>query len=144
LWIFGERPLLARACRLWIAGVAEKLKIPVKGAGTAEGIEIFPKHDELKQGDFGNAIRGPIGIHRAIGARYWFYGADYSFDNQLAFLKRVKRLSQDELKALINGIGRSIEAVTKVTTGRVFRRYPETRRPFRIDEHVELRRRSGR
>ena len=57
LWIFGEQPLLARQCRLLISGLAQKLGIPVKGAGTAEGIEIFPKHDELKDGDFGNACR---------------------------------------------------------------------------------------
>src|ERR1700686_5340940 len=74
LWIFGEQPLLARQCRLLISGLAQKLGIPVKGAGTAEGIEIFPKHDELKDGDFGNAIRGPLGIHRTISARFWFYG----------------------------------------------------------------------
>ena len=87
LWIFGEQPLLARQCRLLISGLAQKLGIPVKGAGTAEGIEIFPKHDELKDGDFGNAIRGPLGIHRTISARFWFYGADYNLDNQLAFLQ---------------------------------------------------------
>jgi len=28
----------------------------------AEGIEIFPKHDELRKGEFGNAIRGPLGF----------------------------------------------------------------------------------
>ena len=89
---FADQPLLARDCRLLISGLAMKLGIPVKGAGTAEGIEIFPKHDELKEGDFGNAIRGPLGIHRAIDARFWFYGADYSLDNQLAFLKRATKL----------------------------------------------------
>lgn len=40
--------------------------------GTPEGIEIFQKHDGLKEGDFGKPIRSPIGIHRAIGARYIF------------------------------------------------------------------------
>jgi hypothetical protein len=144
LWMFGAEPLLARDCRLLVSQFAGKLGIPIKGAGTTDGIEIFPKHDELKEGDFGNAIRGPLGIHRAIGARFWFYGADYSFDNQLAFLKQVKRLAEDELKALIDGTGRPVEPITKLTTGRVFRRFPETRRPFRMDEHVELRRKSGR
>src|SRR5258708_12642068 len=69
LWIFGEQPLLARQCRLLISGLAQKLGIPVKGAGTAEGIEIFPKHDELKDGDFGNAILGPLGIPPTIPPR---------------------------------------------------------------------------
>ena len=39
----------ARQCRLDLRlGRAEKLGIPVKGAGTAEGIEVFPKHDEIE------------------------------------------------------------------------------------------------
>src|SRR5215472_1978145 len=42
LWIFGEQPLAARECRLLVAGLAQKLSIAVKGAGTPEGIEIFP------------------------------------------------------------------------------------------------------
>ena len=93
LWVFAEQPLLARECRLLISSLSRKLGIPVKGAGTAEGIEIFPKHDELKDGDFGNAIRGPLGIHRAISARFWFYGADYNLDNQLAYLGGLGKLS---------------------------------------------------
>ena len=105
LWIFGAQPLLARQCRLLISGLAAKLGIPIKGTGTAEGIEIFPKHDELKDGDFGNAIRGPLGIHRAISARFWFYGADYNLDNQLAFLKRVGKLSEEQLDALLQKLG---------------------------------------
>ena len=105
LWIFGAQPLLARQCRLLISGLAAKLGIPIKGTGTAEGIEIFPKHDELKDGDFGNAIRGPLGIHRAISARFWFYGADYNLDNQLAFLKRVGKLSEEQLDALLRKLG---------------------------------------
>jgi hypothetical protein len=113
LWIFGEQPLLARQCRLLIAGLAEKLGIPLKGAGTAEGIEIFPKHDELKDGDFGNAIRGPLGIHRAISARFSFYGADYNLDNQLAFLKRVTKLSEEHLGALVQKLGQRSEPVKK-------------------------------
>jgi hypothetical protein len=101
LWIFGSSQLLARQCRLLISGLAQKLGIPVKGAGTAEGIEIFPKHDELKDGDFGNAIRGPLGIHRTISARFWFYGADYNLDNQLAFLMGLTKLSEDQLGVLL-------------------------------------------
>ena len=86
--------LASAPCSRAIAGCGSLvwLKLdPVKGSGTPEGIEIFPKHDELKEGDFGNAIRGPLGIHRVIGARYWFYGADYTIDKQVAYLKRVAK-----------------------------------------------------
>src|SRR5260370_24201651 len=93
----------------------DSLGIPVKGAGTAEGIEIFPKHDELKDGDFGNAIRGPLGIHRTISARFWFYGADYNLDNQLAFLKRVTKLSEEQLGALLQKLGQPSEGDRKST-----------------------------
>jgi hypothetical protein len=84
LWTFGAQPLLARDCRRFIIGIARRMDIPVKGSGSAEGIEIFPKHDELKSGEYGNAVRGPLGIHRAIGVRYWFYGADYDFTGRSA------------------------------------------------------------
>ena len=105
LWIFGAGPLLAKQCRSLVFGVAQKLSIPVKGAGRADGIEVFPKHDELKEGDFGNAVRGPLGIHRAIGARFWFYGADYDLDDQLAFLKSLKKLPAEQLENLVGKLG---------------------------------------
>ena len=144
LWIFGEQPLLARQCRLLISGLAEKLGIPVKGAGTAEGIEVFPKHDELKDGDFGNAVRGPLGIHRAISARFWFYGADYNLDNQLAFLKRVTKLSEQHLNALIQKLGQPSDSVKRELTPAPRWQYPAQQRRFHILDHVDVRRKAGR
>jgi hypothetical protein len=144
LWIFGEQPLLARQCRLLISGLAEKLGIPVKGAGTAEGIEVFPKHDELKDGDFGNAVRGPLGIHRAISARFWFYGADYNLDNQLAFLKRVTKLSEQHLNALIQKLGQPSDSVMRELTPAPRWQYPAQQRQFHILDHVDVRRKAGR
>ena len=34
-----------------------------------EGIELFPKQDVLEDWQFGNAIRAPLGIHRAANLR---------------------------------------------------------------------------
>ena len=144
LWIFGEQPLLARQCRLLINGLAQKLGIPVKGAGTAEGIEIFPKHDELKDGDFGNAIRGPLGIHRTISARFWFYGADYNLDNQLAFLKRVTKLSEEQLAVLLQKLGQPTEPEKQERKAAPRWHYPIPQRQFHILDHVQARRRTGR
>jgi hypothetical protein len=144
LWIFGEQPLLARQCRLLISGLAQKLGIPVKGAGTAEGIEIFPKHDELKDGDFGNAIRGPLGIHRTISARFWFYGADYNLDNQLAFLKRVTKLSEEQLGALLQKLGQPSEGEKKETKPTPRWQYPAQQKQFHILDHLQVRRKTGR
>src|SRR6266481_8683121 len=90
LWIFADKPLLARHCRIYIYNLARRLKVPVKaGSGLAEGIEVFPRQDQLGPDEFGNAIRGPLGIHRATGRRYWFYGTDYRLDAQMDYLERL-------------------------------------------------------
>jgi len=103
LWIFMAVPLLARKCRTYIYDLAQKLEVPIKGSGLAEGIEVFPKHDEIQEGAFGNAIRGPLGIHRGAKRRFWFYGADYTLDAQLGFLRRLRRLTEDELHRFTAG-----------------------------------------
>jgi hypothetical protein len=81
LWVFFDSPRPARCCRIYVFELAIRLGVPIKGNGLPEGIEIFPKHDELKSGEFENAIRGPLGIHRRANRRYWFYGADYERDD---------------------------------------------------------------
>jgi hypothetical protein len=103
LWIFMEKPALARECRIYIYNLALRLGVRIRGAGLAEGIEVFPKHDELREGEFGNAIRGPLGIHRGANRRYWFYGADYDLGKQIAYLNRVQKLSEDQLRSFIAG-----------------------------------------
>jgi hypothetical protein len=103
LWIFMERPALARECRIYIYNLALKLGMKIKGIGLAEGIEIFPKHDELHAGEFGNAIRGPLGIHRGANRRYWFYGADYDLERQMTYLQRLRKVSEEQLRRFISG-----------------------------------------
>lgn len=103
LWIFMAAPALARECRIYIYSLALKLGMQIKGTGLADGIEIFPKHDNLRPGEFGNAIRGPLGIHRGAGRRYWFYGAPYEPQKQIAFLKGLRNLSEKRLRGLIAG-----------------------------------------
>lgn len=103
LWIFMERPALARECRIYIYNLALKLGMRIKGIGLAEGIEIFPKQDELREGEFGNAIRGPLGVHRSANRRYWFYGADYDLEKQMAYLNRLRKLSPEQLRSFIAG-----------------------------------------
>jgi hypothetical protein len=48
-------------------------------------------------GAFGNAIRGPLGIHRGASRRFWFYGADYTLEAQMHFLRRLRRVTEEEL-----------------------------------------------
>lgn len=145
LWVFMEKPALARECRIYIYNVALKLGVRIKGAGLAEGIEIFPKHDELREGEFGNAIRGPLGIHRGANRRYWFYGADYSLEKQIAYLNRLRKVSGEQLRTFIAGktmppeFGRKLPSADESV--------PFVRasgHEFRILEHVGIVRKVGR
>jgi hypothetical protein len=103
LWIFLATPLLAKECRIYIHDLAQRLGVPVKGAGLADGIEVFPKHDAIGPGDFGDAIRGPLGIHRSANRRFWFYGADYTLEAQVEYLKKLRKVTEEQLRAFIAG-----------------------------------------
>jgi hypothetical protein len=60
LWILLAEPLPARDCRIYVCGLALWLGIAVKGGRRREGIEVFPKHDALKPGRYGNATVDPV------------------------------------------------------------------------------------
>ncbi|HWZ45896.1 MAG TPA: hypothetical protein VNW97_20655 [Candidatus Saccharimonadales bacterium] len=147
LWIFAGQPLLARDCRLYIYNLAQRLKVPVRGAGLgsaslAEGIEVFPKQDMVPANEFGNAIRGPLGIHRGAGRRYWFYGADYTLEAQIKYLSRLKRITADELAAFVAGLKMPEEFAPRPS---ITLPPPDpTRREFLILDHVAAKRRQGR
>jgi len=145
LWIFAEKPLRARDCRLYIFDLARRLKVPLKGAGLADGIEVFPKQDEVLANEFGNALRAPLGVHRGAGKRYWFYGADYTLEAQLNYLNRLKRVTEDELKQFVAGLKRPEELERQTKPRRpfsiIFRPHG---REFRILEHVTAKRKRGR
>jgi len=117
LWVFFAEPLLARECRIYIYDLALRLKVPVKEAGLVEGLEVFPKHDELKAGEFGNAIRGPLGIHRGAKRRFWFYGAAYTLEAQMAYLKRLGKVTESKLRRFIAGKSLPEEFVVRRQNG---------------------------
>jgi hypothetical protein len=122
------------------------LGVPVKGSGLAEGIEVFPKHDAIGAGEFGNAIRGPLGIHRGANRRFWFYGADYTIDAQIAYLNRLRKVTEKELRRFIAGKERP-EPEFAPRPKRDFSREPRKgsgQREFRILEHVGQVRKVGR
>ncbi len=155
LWIFAAQPLLARDCRLYIHSLAQRLKVPVKGTrqhqsspgpALADGIEVFPKQDEVPADEFGNAIRGPLGVHRGAGKRFWFYGADYSLDSQMSYLLRVKRITEAEMSRFLSGIELPREIPAKRPSHKSY--VPNSngiRREFSILEHLSgKKRRIGR
>jgi hypothetical protein len=146
LWIFLATPLLARDCRIYIHDLAQKLAVPVKGAGPAEGIEVFPKHDAIGLGDFGNAIRGPLGIHRGANRRFWFYGANYTLKAQMEYLRRLRRVTEEDLRGFIAGknIGKSGSPSPPMRHVPMGRKNQNGRPEFRILEHVGKVRKAGR
>ena len=146
LWIFLATPLLARECRIYIHDLALRLGVPVKGSGLADGIEVFPKHDAIGVGEFGNAIRGPPGIHRGANRRFWFYGADYTLEDQIAYLNRLRKVTEEELRRFIAG-KKSSEPDSSPRPERVTsseRKTGNGRSEFRILEHVGTVRKVGR
>jgi hypothetical protein len=146
LWIFFAAPLLARECRIFVHDLARRLGVPVKGSGLAEGIEVFPKHDAIGPGEFGNAIRGPLGIHRGANRRFWFYGADYTLEAQLAYLNALRKVTEAELQAFIVGKETPEAQTSEATVPKKprFRTPAAQRREFRILEHVTPLRKLGR
>jgi hypothetical protein len=141
LWIFMSNPAPARDCRIYIHDLATRLGVPVKRGALAEGIEIFPKHNELGPQEFGNAIRGPLGIHRGANRRYWFYGADYDLEKQIAFLQRLRKLTADELLKFIAGKSMPPEFDRKLVSVPFVNR---SGHEFQILEHVGKVRKVGR
>jgi len=146
LWIFLASPLLAKECRIYIYNLALRLGVPVKQSSWRDGIEVFPKHDTLSAGGFGNAIRGPLGVHREANRRFWFYGVDHTLDAQMAYLKRLRRVTEGELrrfiagKAMPRGLRQGTQAATQAWKFRGEKRGTE----FDILQHVGKVRRVGR
>lgn len=139
LWIFFEKPVLAKHARVYIRHLARQLSVEVKGSGSGEGIELFPKQDAVDEGQFGNAIRGPLGVHRASNRRYWFYGAPYEIEAQMAYLGTLRRVTEEQMKELMAGV--PIDPPTEKPRPVAVK--PD-RPQFKILDHVETRRRVGR
>ena len=146
LWIFFATPLLAAECRVYIHDLALRLDVPVKGSGLADGIEVFPKHDAIGPGDFGNAIRGPLGIHRGANRRFWFYGADYTLEAQIKYLNSLRKVTEEELRRFIAGkeLPQSDLPARPTRSVSAGRQNGNGRPEFRILEHVGRVRKVGR
>jgi hypothetical protein len=143
LWILLATPILAKECRIYIHDLASRLGVPVKGSGLADGIEVFPRHNAIGGGEFGNAIRGPLGVHRGAGRRFWFYGADYTVEAQMAYLTRLRKLSEEELQRFIAGI-EIPQPHARIERTQASPAEKRVRSEFRILDHIGKVRRVGR
>jgi len=154
LWMFGEEPLPARLWRLYILDVAKRLQVPIKGGlavtGLAssssavtrtgrllDGIEVLPKQDILEEGALGNGLRGPMGVHRANGRRYWFGTAAPTVAAQITYLQGLPRVSAAQILSLTEGLSLPPEFVpaSRIPPQPV----PGNGRGFRILDHVKFR-----
>jgi len=148
LWIFFESPVLARDARIYIYHVAGKLDVQVKGSGLSDGIEIFPKQDELRPEEFGNAIRAPLGVHwgarESRGWRYWYYGADYMLHDQLVYLKRLPKVKEEHLQQMIAGKTIPNEFAQRARRAETPRYFESKPGEFRILDYVVVGRQVGR
>ena len=148
LWIFFERPVLARDARIYIYHLAAKLNVQVRGSGLCEGIEIFPKQDELNPSEFGNAIRAPLGVHRGAresrGWRYWFYGANYTLNDQLAYLNSLPKVPEEHLRRMIDGKEIPPEFAQRARRAEVPKYFAPKPGEFRILDYVSVARQIGR
>jgi len=133
LWMFFSKPVLAKHARRYIHHLATRLSVRVKGAGLTEGIELFPKQDVLEDGQFGNAIRAPLGIHRAANRRYWFYGAAYDLASQMMFLRGLHRVTEAQLESLVAALPEELKAEPSQWAAPA-----QGRRHFQITEHIDL------
>ena len=139
LWIFFDEPVLAKHARVYIRHLANQLSVEVKTSGSGDGIELFPKQDSVGDGQFGNAIRGPLGVHRAADRRYWFYGAPYELAAQMMYLRTLRRVTEGQLRELIR-IFRRIGQRSRGT----LREFKPDRPHFAILDHIETKHRVGR
>ena len=141
LWIFFEEPVLAKHARVYIRHLAKRLSVEVKGSGAGDGIELFPKQDSIDDGQFGNAIRGLLGVHRAANRRYWFYGAAYELEPQMDYLRKLRRVTEEQIRELIASVPDDPPAPPVPLR----RNEVNLDRPhFVILDHIHTRRRMGR
>lgn len=148
LWMFFETSVLAREARIYIYHVAGKLDVQVKGVKLSDGIEIFPKQDQLRPQEFGNAIRAPLGVHwgarESRGWRYWYYGADYKLEDQLVYLDGLKKVSEAHLQGMIVGKMVPQEFAQHARRAEIPRYFESAPSEFRILDYVEVQQQAGR
>ena len=144
LWIFAETPLLASECRIYIYNLALRLGVPVKGGDVKEGIEVFPRQDRIEDGEFGNAIRAPLGVHRKTNQRYWFYEAALTPETQLDYVNGLKKMTETKLRTLIQGLTLPAAYRPVLAPPYIPPISPPLRAEFQILDYVRATRKDGR
>lgn len=105
LWLLCAEPLPALQGRIYLYTLLDRLGYAIRGPRkNLEGIEVFPKQESLKDGQFGNGLRGPFGIHRKSMRRYWFRDAEPTLQDQFSYIRQLPRLTRAKLDELTEGL----------------------------------------
>lgn len=94
VWMFFERPVLASSVRRCIRSVLHSLN--------ADDLEVFPKQDRLKAGEFGNFVTCPLfGKYVEQGRTVFVDGNLNPYSDQWRFLKSIKRTPASALDSIL-------------------------------------------
>jgi len=77
--------------------LALRLKVPVKAVLVCGRNRSISASGSTRPRRIRQCDPGPLGIHRATGRRYWFYGADYRLGAQLDYLERLRKITETEM-----------------------------------------------
>lgn len=101
LWVFLSAP--AKAALLQELGLRLLNKIRQDSEFAHVEVEVFPKQTKLVNGDFGNLVKLPLGIHQKTGRRCEFIRPDGAqIEDQQAFLLSIETFNPNELQAVID------------------------------------------
>jgi hypothetical protein len=140
LWVLCSDPIPARTSRIYLFNLLDRLGYDIRGPrGNKEGIEIFPKQESLGCEKMGNALRGPMGIHRKVMQRFWFRDAEPTIQSQFSYLRSLPRCSRALMDELTDGLDmpKDLLQAPRATTN-----FPVSLRDkFDIRKHTEAPRR---
>lgn len=147
LWLFCATPQLAKDGRDFLRQVCRDAALPVQreidattGRSLRKGLELFPAQDCLSEEViFGNAIRAPLGKHRATNSFYHFYEArSYTIRDQLALCHDRRTLTDDMLASLLTRVGRpaSPPEPEPISAPRPWTESCGRQKPFHIFDHL--------
>ncbi len=102
IWVFSDKLIPARQMRLFLEWCCKQSGV--------KSHEIFPKQDEIKQGEFGNLVKLPLGEHLVTKKRSVFL--DENFDQILEEDKILEKIEYHfDNKDLISFKEKAVEPV---------------------------------
>ena len=120
LWIFAEEPLLARDCRIYIYNLASRLKVPVKGAGLADGIEVFPKQETLRRANLATLFVGHSVFIAAPTSGSGSTARTIHSKPRWTYLLRLKKITESDMTRFVQGLEMPPEFARKTKLMRAF------------------------